>query len=217
MVGVLVAVVASVDVKLAHCCQRIAVQDFVELVLQSVPRCLRHVRAVRELRVRMQTLLNGFIVRIVVKLPFGSRSRLDRALILTLLLLEQLALVTVLSHVLHATVLRLVVARHWRLTQVATDGTFLGILSRCARSGEELVGMVRCNARVRPVVNDLLHSVATIILLVVLLDVRVVIDGVDAVSPAEVKQLRHSLVLSWVLDGDLHLGLQRTLLDLRGR
>ena len=88
---------------------------------------------------------------------------------------------------LHTTVLGLVVARHGSLSQVATDGTDLCVFNACARSRKELVGMVRRNGRVRPVVDDLLHRVATIILLIVLLDVRVVIDGVDAVGPAEVK------------------------------
>lgn len=72
---------------------------------------------------------------------------------------------------LHTAVLGLVVAGYRSLTQVATNGRLFGPRNSSALSCEELVSVIRCNGRVRPIVNDLLDRVATIILFVVLLDV----------------------------------------------
>lgn len=65
IVAFLVALVVSVEVELAYCCQRIRVQNSLELILESIARCLRDVRAVRELGIRMQLLRILVIVAII--------------------------------------------------------------------------------------------------------------------------------------------------------
>ena len=158
-------------------------QSLIELLLQSVSRRLGHVRTVREFSIGMQALLNGF-VRVLIELPLAIY--LLGALILALSLLQQLTLITVLGRLLYTTVLRILIACRRCLAKVASDSRLLSLGRALAGPRQEFVSMIRSNRSVSSVVDDLLDRLATVILLVILLNIRVVVDSINAVCTIEV-------------------------------